>query len=139
MGDDSLPAWMRYSCTVVCQKDPREGNAVENYNPITFLQLTWKLLTGVIAEDLYDYPEQEKLFPNEQKRCRRGNRGTKDQLLIDKTVLEDYKKRHKNLSMAWTDCKKAYGFVLYSSINECMKLFGIADNVRNILEKSMEQ
>ena len=31
MGDDSLPAWMTHGRTVLCQKDPRKGNAVENY------------------------------------------------------------------------------------------------------------
>ena len=42
---------------------------------------------------------------------------------------------HTNLSMAWINYKKAYDFVLHSWINEFMKLFGIADNVRNFLEK----
>ena len=60
-------------------------------------------------------------------------------MLIDKTVLKDYKKRHTNSSMAWIDYKKAYDFVPHSLINECMKLFGIVDNVRNFLEKIMEQ
>ena len=41
--------------------------------------------------------------------------------------------------MAWIDYKKAYDFVPRSWINECMELFGIVDNVRNVLEKSMEQ
>ena len=41
--------------------------------------------------------------------------------------------------MTWLDYKKVYDFVLHSLINECMKLFGIADNVRNFLGKSMEQ
>ena len=71
--------------------------------------------------------------------CRQGSRGTKDQLLFDKTVLKDFKKRHINLSMTWIDYKKAYDFVLHSWINECMKLFGIEDNVENFLEKNMEQ
>ena len=88
---------------------------------------------------MYDYLEQEKLLPEEQKGCRRGIRGTKDQLLTDKNVLKDCKKRYTNLSMAWIDYKKAYDFVSHSWINECMELFGIAENVRNFLEKSMEQ
>lgn len=58
----------------------------------------WKLLTGMIAEETYNYLEREKLLPEEQKGCKRGSRGTKDQLLIDKTVLKDCKKRHTNLS-----------------------------------------
>ena len=88
MGDDSLPAWVTHGRTVLCQEDPRKGNAVENYRSITFFTLMWKPLTGVIAEDMYDYLEQEKLLPEKQKGCRRGSRGTKDQLLIDKTCVE---------------------------------------------------
>ena len=41
--------------------------------------------------------------------------------------------------MAWIDYKKMYDFVPHSWINECMELFGIADNVRNFFENSMEQ
>ena len=88
--------------------------------------LIWKFLTGRIAEEMYDYLEQEQLLPEEQKGCQRGSRGTKDQLLIDKTVLKDCKKMHSNLSMAWIDYKKVYDFFPHSWINECMELFGIA-------------
>ena len=49
MGDDSLPAWMAHGRTVICQKDPRKGNAVENHCPIKCLPLMWNLLAGVIA------------------------------------------------------------------------------------------
>ena len=134
MGDDSLPAWIIHGRTVLCQKGPRKGNAVKNGRPVM-----WKLLTGVIAEDMYDYLEQGKLLSEEQKGCRQGSRGIKDQLLIDNTVLKDCNKRHTNLSMTWKDYKKAYDFVLHSLINECMELFGTEENVRNFLEKSMEQ
>ena len=37
--------------------------------------------------------------------------------------------------MAWIDYKKVYNFVPRSWINECMELFGIVDNVRNVLER----
>ena len=35
-------------------------------------------------------------------------KGTKDQLLLDKMVLNDCKKRHTNLGIAWIEYKKAY-------------------------------
>ena len=54
-------------------------------------------------------------------------------------MLKNCKERHINLSMAWISYKKVYDFVPHSWINECMKLFGIEDNVRNFLERSMEQ
>ena len=53
MRDDHLPAWMTHGPTVVCQKDPGKGNALENYRPITCLTLMWKLLTGVKAEEMH--------------------------------------------------------------------------------------
>ena len=65
-----------------------------------------KLLTGVIAQEMYDYLEQEKFLREEQKECRRKCHGSKNQLLIDKTVLKDNKKRHSNLSMTWINYKE---------------------------------
>ena len=88
---------------------------------------------------MYNYLEREKILPEEQKGCKRGSRGTKNQLLIDKTVLKDCKKRHTNLSMAWIDYRKAYDLVPHSWVNECMEMFGIAENLRTFLPKSMQQ
>ena len=94
---------MTYGRTVSCQKDAAKGNAVDNFRPITCLPLMWKLLTGIIADDMYNFMERENLLPEEQKGCRRKSRGTKDQLLIDKTILRDCKRRKTNLAMAWID------------------------------------
>ena len=41
--------------------------------------------------------------------------------------------------MVWIDYKKLFEFVPHSWINESMELFGIADNVKNVLEKIMGQ
>ena len=138
-GEDQLPQWMTYGRTVLCQKDRSKGTAVDNYRPITCLPLLWKLLTGMIAEEMYLYLEAENLLPEEQKGCRRKSRGTKDQLLIDKTVLKDSKRRHTNLAMAWIDYKKAYDYIPHSWISECLELVGIAENVISFLQRSMRQ
>ena len=60
----------------------------------------WKLLTGIISEDMYCFMEKENLLPEEQKGCRRKIRGKKDQLLIDNTILKDCRKRKTNLAIA---------------------------------------
>ena len=137
-GTKEIPSWMMYRRTVLCQKDPAKGNSVENFIPITCLPLMWKLLTGIISENIYCFRENENLRPEEKKCCRRKSRGTKDQLLIDKTVLKDCRKRRKNLAMTWTDYRKAYDFLPHSWILECLDMLGIADNVRSFLEKSMK-
>ena len=37
------------------------SNSVERYCPVTCLPFMWKLLTEIIAEQMYDYLEQLKL------------------------------------------------------------------------------
>ena len=92
MGEDDLSEWMTHDRTVLCQKDPQKGNTADNYRPITWLPLMWRLLTGKIVEEMYNYFEREKILPEEQKWRQRVRPGTKDQLLIDKTVSKVCKK-----------------------------------------------
>ena len=59
---------------------------------------------GIIVEKLYRHLERNGLLVNdEQKGCRKGSRGTKDQLLVDKTVVKNCRRKLTNLSMAWID------------------------------------
>ena len=40
--------------------------------------------------------------------------------------------------MAWIGYKKAYDMVAHSWISECLKMFGIANNVQDFLNNSMK-
>ena len=103
-GED-IRKWMTLGKTVLRQKEPSKRNAVDNYRPISCLPLMWKLMTGTIAEGIYNFLYVNDKLPVEQKGCRKKSRGTKDQLLIDKTILHHCRKRHTNLGMAWIDYK----------------------------------
>ena len=76
-------------------------------------------------------------LPVEQTGCKRKSRGTKDQLLIDKMVLADCKRKHKNLAVAWVDYKKGYDMVPHSWIIESLKMAQVAENIITFLQKSM--
>ena len=106
--DDERPlsAWMTFGKTVLCHKDLAEGSAVDNYRPISCLLLMWKLITGILAEKMCSHLEKENVPPSEQKVCHKGSHRTKDQLLIDRMVSIDCKRRHTNLAKAWIDIKK---------------------------------
>ena len=126
---------IRKNCTM--SKGSKKGNAVDNYRPISCLPLMWKLITGTISETMYKFLDENEILPVEQKGCRRRSRGNKDQLLIDKSILADCKRKHKNLAMAWVDYKKAYDMVPHSWIIECLKLTHLAENIINFVKKSM--
>ena len=53
------------------------------------LPIIWKFMSGIIGDEIYGNLEKNSLLQNEQKDCRRGYRGTKDQLLIDKIILRN--------------------------------------------------
>ena len=97
---EDVPNLMEESRTVLIQKDARKENAVGTYRPIASLNLLWKLLSGIINEKVYDHLNQQNLLPEEQKSCRRRTGGTKGQLLIDKAVVKNSRRRKTNLNVA---------------------------------------
>ena len=60
-----VPSWLTRGRTSLLQKDKSKDNVASNYRPITCLPLMWKLLTGVIADQIYAHLDQEKLLPEE--------------------------------------------------------------------------
>ena len=132
-----VPEWMVKGRTVLFQKDPAKGTDVQNYRPIACLPLMWKLLTGIFADKIYDHLQTNELLVDEQKGCRRQSRGTKDQLLIDREVLREAKRKKRFLSMAWIDYRKAYDMLPHSWILETLGMIKVAKNIKGLLERSM--
>ena len=94
-----VPSWLTRGRTALSQKDKSKGNIASNYRPITCLPLMWKVLLGVIADQIYGHLDQQKLLTEEQKRYRKRSRGTNNLLYIDRAVIREVKSRKKNLAM----------------------------------------
>ena len=62
-----IPKWITLGKMVICQKDPSKGNAVDNYRPILCLPLMWKLMTGTIAERIYNFLDVNDKLPVDKK------------------------------------------------------------------------
>ena len=63
--------WMILGKTVLCQKYPSKGNAVDNYRPTSCLPLMRKLMTGTLATSIYNFLDVNDKLPLEQKECRK--------------------------------------------------------------------
>ena len=88
---------------------------------------------------MYENLEKKHLLPAKQKGCRRKSRGTKDQLLVDKLIIKNCKRRKTGLGMAWIDYKKAFYLVPPSWILECIRMFGTAQNMVGLIQNSIKQ
>ena len=133
-----VPGLMTKGRTLLLVKDRDKGTTATNFRPITCLPLTWRLLTGVLADELYNHLDSQRLLPEEQKGCRRGCRGTKDQLLIDKMVIRNCKRRLTGLGVAWIYYKKAYDMLPHSWIIKNLDMFGVAENLKKLVSGSMK-
>ena len=130
--------WLTKGRTVLIQKDKAKENIASNYRPITCLPLVWKLLTCILADEIYDYLEKKILLPEEQKGCRQRCKGTGVLLFIDKMILRDVRMRKKDPAVAWIDYKKAYDMVLHSWIVECLVMVGVNEQIKHFLSESMK-
>ena len=65
-----MPDWMATRRAVLLLKDKSKGNEENNYRPIPCLTLMWKLLTGIVADEIYNHLEKKNLLLEEQKGCR---------------------------------------------------------------------
>ena len=134
--EEESPTWFTHGATSLLPKS-EDTHLANKYRPICCLNTTYKLLTGIIADSIYSQLEKGDFLEEEQKGCIRERLGTKDQLLINKTILEDCKRRQRNLSMAWIDYRKAFDSVPHSWITRCLELYKVDDTLREFLTHQM--
>ena len=99
----------------------------------------FKILTSVITDRLYRHLEKEAIMTPEQRGGKKDCYGCKDQLMINNAILENYKKRKKNLSTAWIDYKKAFDSLPHSWILKCLQMYKIHPVLITFIEESMSQ
>ena len=136
-GEEETPEWFTKGETTLIPKT-EQTELPNKYRPICCLNTTYKLLTGMEADDIYKHLERNKALENQQKGCRRSCLGTKDQLLINKAIMDDCRKRSRQLSMAWIDYKKAYDNVPHDWILKCLELYKIDQRIINLTKKQMK-
>ena len=90
----------------------------------------YKAITGTIKELLPSH-----LLQVDQRGGRVDTKGCIDNLLIDKTVAEDAKINHKNLSMVWIDIKKAFDSVSHEWIRKVLQMYETHPKIISLIEK----
>ena len=134
---EKTPKWMCEGTTYLLAKS-NDTKDPKNYGPITCLSTAYKLLTSVLTDRTCSHLEQNDHFPLEQKGCRRGSYGCKDQLMINKMILENCKKRKRNLSCAWIYYKEAFDSVPHEWIQRSLELFKVSPRVVGFLKHNMK-
>ena len=91
------PEWLTEGVTFLIPNFEDTRNS-KNYRLITCLPTMYKALTSIITERAYIFVESNNLLPKVQKGCRRRSYGCKDQLLINKAILEKVRSKSRKHS-----------------------------------------
>ena len=131
-----IPDWMVRGKTTLLAKSANTSDA-DQFRPITCLTTMWKCLTGIVSEKMLYHLNSYNVIAVEQQGAVKYSYGTKTQLLINKSVVEDAIRRRKNLSMIYIDYSKAYDSVPHKWIIEVLSIYKISPVIINFLATSM--
>ena len=113
-------------------------NDPSQYRPITCLPTMYKMLTSCIANKIYKHVEDHNILAEQQKGCRRGHQGCKEQLIIDSIILGQAKEYKRNIHTAFIDYKKAYDSVPHSWLLKVLEIYNIHPNIIDFLKNTMQ-
>ena len=109
-GNNILPLWLTETKRTLTAKNEQTENA-KNYRPIACLNLTYKIHTSCLNIFLTDHCDQNNIITSEQVAGKEGVWGCVKQLLLNKAVLSEVKKKRQNIFNVWLDYKKAFDSV----------------------------
>ena len=122
---------------LIPKKDDTKNPA--NYRPITCLPIVYKILTGVLTSRMMEHLQSNNLIPEEQKGGISDCYGCVDQLIINSMILDDAKKRNKNISIAWIDYKKAFDKIPHTCLIKSLEVHGFDDNTINFFKEGINK
>ena len=136
--------WLVEGKTILVMKYSEKNTEVRSYRPIFCLSLIFMPQAVIISDQTYEHLEENKLFPGEKtydhlEENKRKKRKQKKVPRGDRCILQSWRKRKANLSMAWVDYKKAYNMVLNSWIITTLGMVGLADNIIGLIKQSMNK
>ena len=109
------------ACTQLLSKN-ENTHIAKNYHPIACQNLIFELYTSCINTFVQQDFEINNIVNNEQAGGKRGVWGYLEQLLINKTVLNEVKQNCQNPVTVWRHYQKAFDLVPHEWLIESLKL-----------------
>lgn len=131
-----MPIFLTQGTTYLIPKGEDTINPSQ-YRPITCLQTIYKILTACITRLISNHVDNNNILAEEQKGCRKGSKGCKEQLVTDEIILNQAQKKMRNIFMSYIDYKKAFDSVPHSWLIKTLEIYKVNPNIRNFLKHIM--
>ena len=116
-----IPTWFTRARTKLIAKNSNTHLA-ENYRPIACPNIISKLYTSCINQFLQDHCDSNKIVTDEQAGGKKEVWGCLEQLISNKTILDQVKKNRHSLITIWLGYKKAFDSVPHEWLSSALKL-----------------
>ncbi|CAK1579741.1 unnamed protein product [Parnassius mnemosyne] len=138
VGQQNVPEFIATGITYMLPKT-KNSPQPSQYRPITCLPTIYKILTSAITKKIHSHIEHHNIIAEEQKGCRQGHMGCKEQLIIDSTVHKHATSKNRNLHCTYIDYKKAFDSVPHSWLLQILEIYRINPKIIDFLRRIMLQ
>lgn len=135
---EQLPDFLTNGVTYLLPKSDQLQDPSQ-YRPITCLPTMYKIFTAALCEKLYAYLETNNILTEEQKGCKKKFMGCKEQITIDNVILEQIRKKNRNLYMAYIDYQKAFDSVPHSWLIKTLEIYNVHPVMVRFLKSTMSK
>ena len=135
-GNKLIPVWWPTGRTVLLPKT-KDLSHEKNYRPITCLNTSYKLLTRLFGKYMRQHAIDNEIWDEGQLGAVAGVFGTVDQLIIDRSIMEEVMTYNRNRAVAFYDNKKAYDKVHHDWMLRVYTWIGIPGNVTALFSELM--
>ena len=133
-----IPEWWPAGRAVLLPKMKNLSDE-QNYHPVTCLNTSYKILTGLVAKYMRKHIAVNKIWDEGQLGAVEGILSTVDQLIIDKCIMEEVKQHHRNLPVAFYDYIKACDKVHHDWMIRVYEWIGIPRSVTKLIKELMRK
>ena len=133
-----IPEWWPAGRAVLLPKMKNLSDE-QNYHPVTCLNTSYKILTGLVAKYMRKHIAVNKIWDEGQLGAVEGILSTVDQLIIDRCIMEEVKQHHRNLPVAFYDYKKACDKVHHDWMIRVYEWIGIPRSVTKLIKELMRK
>ena len=103
------------------------------------MDTVYKTISTTLINPVNQHLKEHQLIQRDQRGACKGTNGTLDNLLIDKTVLEDARDYRRNMACAWVDVRKAYDSVDYKVLRVVPQMHKFAVTLINAIMKVVKR
>ena len=135
--EGKCPDWETLGRTILIGKKGKSMDKAENVRPITCLSVIYKIQSALVNIKLREHIFENKIWPFEQLGTLEGTLGAKEAILFDRYIVREARLYKRNLSVAWTDVRKAYDSLYQEFIIKMLQFIRVPEWITAWLKMAM--